>query len=411
MTKKTFRHTVIFTTAFALSFVILGFLGNTDKISKEQQNEFKYEGTYGLYVEKTDHFSLHWITDSEATGYYEVLNPAQKVIATGETKVSRTHRIDLDKKIAAPFTFKFGMKDGTMAEVKIRKDFKQDKTSYKRVDSLYVVGDIHGRYDQATNLLLKANIIDKDLNWIAGNSHIVFLGDVFDRGDDVTKVLWFIHDLEENAALSGGKVHMVLGNHDIMTMTNVLRVVSRNERTIAIAHGISFDAVFHPLNSYLGSWLRTKVSVLKIGKIVFAHGGILDLGPISLEEFNNKAYYFMQEPMYLDMMKDAPDSVKYDPDDWYKMRFFFYNSEGPYWFRGYVNSDTLGPQLNSMLNTHAAKIHVVAHTTRPTITEKYDGKLLTTDLDDAATQLLFLIRNKNKYKRFKIDSDGIKSEL
>jgi hypothetical protein len=76
-----------------------------------------------------------------------------------------------------------------------------------------------------------------------------------------------------------------------------------------------------------------------------------------------------------------------------------------------VNSDTLGPQLNSMLKKYKSKLHVVAHTTRETITEKYGGKLLTTDLNEAATELLLLVRKKNKYERFKIDSEGIKTEL
>ncbi len=411
MTKKTIQQSVSIAASLILAITIMGFVENAGKNLEIPQNELKYEGTYGLYAEKTDHFNFRWITDSEDIGRYEVVDQSQKVIATGETNLSRTHNIDLNKKIQGPFTFKFGGKNSAMHQVGIKKNFKQSKTSYKRVDSLYVVGDVHGRYDQLTNLLFKANIIDQDLNWIAGSSHIVFLGDVFDRGDDVTKVLWFIHELEEKSALAGGKVHMVLGNHEIMTMTKDLRYVSRKERNIGIAHGLTYDALFHPINSYLGSWLRSKVSLLKIDKIVFAHGGILDLGPISLEEFNNTAYYYMQEPMYLDVMKEFPDSTKYDPNHWKAMRYFFYNREGPYWFRGYVNSDTLGPQLNAMLNKHTSKIHVVAHTTLPTITEKYDGKLLTTDLDDAATQLLFLIRNKNKYKRYKIDSEGLKTEL
>ncbi len=411
MTKKTIEQTVFATAVLVIAFMFTSFLGNSDKNQMDQENDFKYEGTYGLYVGKTDHFNFRWITRSEDIGVYEVLNQSKKIIATGETRLSKTHSVDLKKGIKGPFTLRFGGKNELMHEVSIREEFEQEKTSYKKVDSLYVVGDVHGRYDQVTNLLLKAHIIDKDLNWIAGGSHVVFLGDVFDRGDDVTKVLWFIHDLEGKAALAGGKVHLVLGNHEIMTMTKDLRYVSRKERNIAVAHGLSYDALFHPLDTYLGSWLRSKVSLLKIDKIVFAHGGILDIGPISLEEFNNKAYYYMQEPMYLDMMKESPDSTKYDSNHWLEMRYFFYYSKGPYWFRGYVKSDTLGPQLNSMLDKHGSKIHVVAHTTLETITEKYDGKLLTTDLNDAATQLLFLVRHRNKYERYKIDSEGIKTEL
>lgn len=410
MTKKTLQK-FSFITGLLLVTIIMGFIESKDTSASNQQKTLKYGGTYGLYAEKTDHFSFSWITDLEDIGRFEVLDKNNKVMASGETTLSRTHSVSLKEEIEAPFTFKFGGKSAGMNEVDIRKEFKQEKTAYKKVDSLYVVGDIHGRYDQVTNLLLKANIIDENLNWTGGSSHIVFLGDVFDRGDDVTKVLWFIYELEEKAALAGGKVHLVLGNHEIMTMTKDLRYVSRKERNIAVAHGLSYDGLFHPKKSYLGVWLRSKVSVLKIGQVVFAHGGILDLGPISLEEFNNTAYYYMQEPMYLDLMKEFPDSTKYDSNHWLKMRYFFYNSEGPYWFRGYVNSDTLGSQLKSMLNKYNSKIHVVAHTTRETITEKYDGKLLTTDLNDAATQLLFLIRNKNKYKRYKIDSEGLKTEL
>jgi len=409
--KKRVQNSIYIATFLAMLFSIMSFLRPSIDTTTEQQKVLKYEGTYGLYVEKTDHYNFRWITQSEGIGLYEVLDKSKKVIASGKTNSSRTHSIDLQKKIVGPFTFRFGRENGSMHEVQIRKNFKQDKTSYKKVDSLYVVGDIHGRYDEVTKLLIKSNIVDENLNWIAGGAHIVFLGDVFDRGDDVTKVLWFIYELEEKAALAGGKVHMVLGNHEIMTMTKDLRYVSRKERNIAVAHGLSYDALFHPLDSYLGTWLRSKVSLLKIDKIVFAHGGILDIGPISLEEFNNKAYYFMKEPMYLDVMKEAADSTKHDPKQWLNMRYFFYNPEGPYWFRGYVNSDTLAPQLNSMLNKYSSKIHVVAHTTRETITEKYGGKLLTTDLDDAATELLFLVRNRNKYKRYKIDSDGLITEL
>ena len=411
MTKKRIQQVIYIGFSSILVVMIMGFLGQSDTNVLDQENKLKYNGTYGLYVEKTDYYSFHWITESEDVGEYQVLDQSNKVVASGETKPSRTHAISLQKEVKEPFTFKFGGQQAGMNTVNIRKIDKQEKTAYNRVDSLYVVGDVHGRYDQMSNLLLKANIIDADLNWIAGKSHVVFLGDVFDRGDDVTKVLWFIYALEEKAALAGGKVHLVLGNHEIMTMTKDLRYVSRKERNIAVAHGISYDALFHPINSHLGTWLRSKVSLLKVGKIVFAHGGILDLGPISLEEFNNKAYYFMKDPMYLDVMKQSPDSTKYDINSWYEMRYFFYNSEGPYWFRGYVNSDTLALELNAMLDKHDSKIHVVAHTTLETITEKYGGKLLTTDLNDAATQLLFLIRHRNKYKRYKIDSEGVKTEL
>ena len=154
-----------------------------------QQNDFKYDGTYSLYVEKTDHFNFRWITGAEDEGSYEIVNINNKVLASGETAKSRTHSIDLKKEIKAPFTFKFGGKNQGMYEIDIKTDFELEKTNYSKVDSLYVVGDVHGRYDQLVTLLLKSGIIDENLDWIAGQAHIVFLGDIFDRGDDGTKVL------------------------------------------------------------------------------------------------------------------------------------------------------------------------------------------------------------------------------
>ena len=408
---KLIKKQSLFFIIVILGALSISFIGSPEALWTKSQSSLHYEGTYALYAQKTDHFTFKWITPSEDIGKYEVIDRKKKVIASGETGTSRTHSIDLDEKIKGPFTFKFGGNQEGMHTIEIRDKFSLDPTDYKRADSIYVVGDVHGRYDEMIELLKKSKVVDEDLNWLGGSSHIVFLGDLFDRGDDVTKVLWFIYSLEAKAALTGGKVHLVLGNHEIMTMTKDLRYLSRKERNIAIAHGMSYDQLFHPINSYLGAWLRSKVSILKIGQVVFAHGGVLDIGPISLEEFNNKAYHFMKEPMYLDIIKDSPDSTKYDAKRWYQMRDFFYYENGPYWYRGYVKYDTLGPQLNSMLDKYKSKIHVVAHTPLESITQKYDGKLLTTDLNEAATELLLLVRKKNKYDRYKIDSQGIKTKL
>ncbi len=249
------------------------------------------------------------------------------------------------------------------------------------------------------------------MKWIAGKSNLVFLGDLFDRGNGVTKVLWFIYELEEKALKAGGNVHLVLGNHEIMTMSKDLRYIGNKESAIAGVYGLSYDYLFHPNKSFLGSWLSAKPSVIKIDKSILAHGGIIDLGPNSIPEFNQTVSSYLQDPIFLEIMKDHPDSISYDAQEWRNMRYFFYSEHSPFWYRGYVYSDTLGPQLNSMLRKYQSKRHIVAHTPLDSITKKYQGKLLTTDLNDAATQLLLLVRNKRKYSAFKIDSLGSISEL
>ncbi len=66
-TKNMIQQTIFIAGALILAFMIMGFLEHADINSKEQQNELKYEGTYGLYVEKTDHFNFRWITQAEDT--------------------------------------------------------------------------------------------------------------------------------------------------------------------------------------------------------------------------------------------------------------------------------------------------------------------------------------------------------
>ncbi len=392
-----------------------GLLGLTtiDKGNKDfsNQNRYIYSGTYGLFIETDNGLTFNWFTEGSDVGIYELLKADNTSIKKGQTVAGKIHKVTIDNKLKEDLIFRFGGKDKSNHVVRLKPTTKLQKSSYKNVDSLYVIGDVHGRYEQLTNLLQNSNIIDEDLNWIAGRAHIIFLGDLFDRGQDVTKVLWFIYALEEKAEAYRGKVHLVLGNHEIMTMTKDLRYVNAKELAIAKAYGKKYDELFHPAKSLIGAWLRSKPSILKVDNAIFAHGGILELGTNSINEFNKQAYTYMKDSLFLKIMSNDSTEVSYAREKWEKMRYFFYAEVSPYWYRGYVNSDTLDLQLDAMLKRYKSKVHVVAHTPLPTITQKYDGKLLTTDLEDAATQLLLLVKKKNKYIRYKINSSGDLVEL
>jgi hypothetical protein len=81
------------------------------------------------------------------------------------------------------------------------------------------------------------------------------------------------------------------------------------------------------------------------------------------------------------------------------------------WYRGYALSDTLEDQLDNMLKKYKSKFHVVGHTPFETITQRYNGKLITTDVNEKATELLFLLKKGKTYDRFRIDSLGQMTEL
>ena len=61
------------------------------------------------------------------------------------------------------------------------------------------LSDFHGQYDLMIKLLTNNKIIDNNKNWAFGKGHFVITGDIFDRGDKVTEILWFLYDLEQQA--------------------------------------------------------------------------------------------------------------------------------------------------------------------------------------------------------------------
>ena len=389
--------------------VAIGLISFTN--TKPIQNKLDYSGSNGLFIEYKDGLQIKWITNKEDSGLITLRTLDNTVIKKGRTSSSRSHSFNVNHTIDEPIFLEIGGENSEKKTIKLRPKSKLENAIYRNVDSIYVVGDVHGRYNQLTNLLHKSNLINSDLEWIGGKAHLVFLGDLFDRGDDVTKVLWFIYELEEKARLKGGKVHVVLGNHEIMVMSKDLRYLSRKEASIPFAHGVTYDYLFHPNKSLLGAWLSKKASVIKIDNAILAHGGIVDLGAPSINDFNKTTAEYIQKEAFLDLMKEHADSTKYDANEWATIQNHFYHPDSPFWFRGYVYQDTLAPQLNAMLRKYNAKLHVVAHTPQETITERYKGKLLTTDLNDAATELLLLVRDKKKYHRFKINGEGKINEL
>ena len=394
-----------------LSVIGWGFASVSNTKHRFRQENLDYTGTNSLFVESEDGLKFHWITREQDHGVYELRSSEGKLIEGGQTEFSRVHSVTIDQKLNRDLIFMFGGDREEKFEVNLRRASRDLRATYRNVDSLYVIGDVHGHYDQLIHLLQHSGIIDEDLSWTAGKSHLVFLGDLFDRGDDVTRVLWFIYGLESQAEKAKGKVHLVLGNHEIMVMSRDLRYVSRKEQNIAVAHKVSYDRLYHPQRSLLGHWLSGKPSVLKIDDYLFAHGGITDLGTSSLDKFNQTAATFMEDPIFLEITRKHPDSASYDPERWHLLRDFFFYSNGPFWYRGYVNSDTLGEQLQQTLLRYRSKVHVVAHTRQENITQKYDGRLLTTDLYEEATQLLFLKRQGSDHKAYKIDSFGEISDL
>ncbi len=189
-----------------------------------------------------------------------------------------------------------------------------DKPEYSRyawdeTERLIAVGDIHGVTTKLEDVLLELGLVDKSLKWTGGTTHLLFCGDLLDRGPREQDLLELVMRLETEAFEAGGAVHLLLGNHEVMNLVFDWRYVPKEgfasfadyesseereegwEAYLARQGGKAGSAarkafddkyppgyfarrrMFGPDGRY-GSWLLTKPFVIRIGGNVFVHGGL-----------------------------------------------------------------------------------------------------------------------------------------
>ena len=186
----------------------------------------------------------------------------------------------------------------------------QEPWRFDDVERIVAIGDIHGAYAAFERVLKRAGVVDANLDWQGGRTHLVIVGDVVDRGPESRRALDLIRRLEPEALAAGGRVHLVLGNHEIMNMTGDLRYVSAAEyaafageepsavraaeleRFIEAFSGddaaarAMFDMAYPPgffahrqafsLTGEYGAWLIDKPVLLVVNDVAFVHGGLAE---------------------------------------------------------------------------------------------------------------------------------------
>ena len=71
--------------------------------------------------------------------------------------------------------------------------------------------DVHGAYDDWVSLLQEVGVVDDQLNWSGGKTHLVSVGDLIDRGPGSRQVVELLMKLDAQADKAGGAVHMDAG--------------------------------------------------------------------------------------------------------------------------------------------------------------------------------------------------------
>ncbi|MEO6757932.1 MAG: metallophosphoesterase [Saprospiraceae bacterium] len=239
---------------------------------------------------------------------------------------------------------------------------------YALPDKMLVLSDIEGDFGALKMMLMGAKVMNAQFKWTFGAGHLVLVGDYFDRGLNVTECLWLIYKLETEAAAAGGKVHFILGNHEVLNMEgNTQYMRQKYVENVAM---IEEDYIrWYDNNSELGRWLRTKNAVEKIGDYVFCHGGIspeLARSGLSLHEVNTIGRHYLG--------KHHADIVNKDAQLVFDQRI------GIFWYRGAAKEVLTEDEIRLILSYAGAKRMVIGHTMQNDVTGLYAGRVICVDL-------------------------------
>ena len=200
--------------------------------------------------------------------------------------------------------------------------------------AITAVGDVHGDFDDFVLILQHSGLLDAQLHWVGNNTTLVQTGDLLDRGPKPRQVMDFLMSLQKEAPKKGGRVLVLLGNHEVMNIMGDLRYVTAENygsyadndsskrrhsayqqyaewrknhaallQTIPQVFSASTEAEWeaqHPLGfieqreafspeGKYGRWLRERPAVAELNHVIFLHGGLdPSLSSLKLDEINRR---------------------------------------------------------------------------------------------------------------------------
>ena len=296
------------------------------------------------------------------------------------------------------------------------------------VPRVVAISDVHGAYDAMVKTLQNADVLGDDLLWSGGATHLVVTGDLLDRGPDSRQAMDLLMRLEEEADAAGGRVHLLLGNHEVMNLVGDLRYVAAaeyaafaeeddaaatddNDSDKALPPGFLAHRRAFAADGQYGAWLLGKPLIVVINDTAFVHGGLSPrVAELGLEGINGEmkarlAEYVTQMGVLIDAavirhsddyyerpemlaalpadksrpaeLQAAIDTVIRLSDD------AIHQSDSPLWYRGNVACSPLIAidQLSAALERIGATRVVIGHTPTPArgVLQRLDGRVIEID--------------------------------
>ena len=193
------------------------------------------------------------------------------------------------------------------------------------VPRVVAIGDLHGSHNKLVRLIESAGLVDAELDWSGGADHLVVAGDFLDRGPGGREIMDLLRRLQREAGASGGRVHVLLGNHEVMNLMRDTRYVSaaayldfagekdRAERRAAwrsysrsrmdqaglaqirrdfqqrYPEGFFGRRRAFELDGEYGAWLAALPAVVKIDGVLYVHGGLTeDFAALGVDGINHR---------------------------------------------------------------------------------------------------------------------------
>ncbi len=230
------------------------------------------------------------------------------------------------------------------------------KATWTQPSKLMAISDLEGNYRNARRFLQTNKVIDQKGNWIWGKGHLVLVGDLVDRGSQVTELMWLLHRLERQAEQAGGRLHYVLGNHEAMVMGGDLRYIHLKYHFVTSRMKLRYDRLF-AADTEIGRWWRSKNGIETVGNLLFIHGGyspLLDQAKLDVKTLNQRIREGLP-PARPTGSTPAANPVKHQ--------------HGPFWYRGYFakyaaswGGKATDEEIRAILKRHATEHIVIGHT-------------------------------------------------
>jgi hypothetical protein len=281
---------------------------------------------------------------------------------------------------------------------------RHSESAFSGVGRVVAVGDLHGNHDGFRRILRETGLINRKGGWAANDTHLVLMGDVLGRGGEPGKIFALARQLEAEAPGRGSRVHLLLGNHEVMALLGVLRYNTLEEfrdlaaedwamaadetppgaaaedgsvslpaaptaagegpeakfgKRLDMLGARDFRAALSPRGA-VGAWLLGHASAISINGTLFVHGGL------------NRAYGRMP----LDELNASVREGLTSPDEEDKGAAM--RRDGPQWNRDFTlrPGPGRGEELEEVLGYHGCSRMVVGHTPTSCIAAGRAGRIL-----------------------------------